>query len=673
VCAKLTVSSESEQVLYRKQQNRRFTSMKKVYNIPFEVSKSKNNHLYKIFTGVRMDKSFIHNLAPQIKIPFFISAILSLGLKFSFPLQPNFKLIRESIFEAIRKLCWSAHFHDQKSEITNINQALIKIMKDVNRNKAKKHCHLEDELFPDQCEWVEGIIRTLQQQCRAPDPIYRHLLKQFRDFQVQNKLIIIQADKNAGICIMNQEDYKIEVLRQLEDLNTYHPTTKSYFELRMEYLRDEIRTFSTRFPDKLKLKSLIPSEYRAANFYVLPKVHKSFTGIPKGRPISSTINTLNRGVSRILDSILQPVMNFVPDIVLDSAHLLLLLKNVKLNPNRKYMLVTADIEGLYTNLKIQNCKNYTCEFFEKYKNLIKMPFDITSSEIRRLMNWSLDYSFVEFGSEYFYQHRGIQMGNNASVSIANITVYNELCGLYKNCLNLEFKARFIDDIFMIVDVTDVSDPEQWCRQTFVHNYLNFTYIHSSKSVDFLDLTISLDNNNCITTALYKKPINKHQFLHYGSAHPKHLLNSLPYSSFLRVIRSCSDLEVRKSELEILISKFKSRSYPESIIQNCLEKVKHFTQSSLLVPKKPLLISNLRIHNPDVLSKFNICIGVNTSAFSNRMFIIMPFYKNVLGMGKIIRTKFTEHCKSRSFRKYIEDMHVSIAYKQTNSLQRFIRN
>jgi len=43
------------------------------------------------------------------------------------------------------------------------------------------------------------------------------------------------------------------------------------------------------------------------------------------------------------------------------------------------------------------------------------------------------------------------------------------------------------------------------------------------------------------------------------------------------------------------------------------------------------------------------------------------------MGKIIRTKFTEHCKSRSFRKYIEDMHVSIAYKQTNSLQRFIRN
>ncbi len=441
----------------------------------------------------------------------------------------------------------------------------------------------------------------------------------------------------------------------------------------MDYLRDEIRLYSTRFPEKMKLKTLIPSTHKPATFYILPKVHKPFEGIPKGRPISSTIHTLNRGVSRLLDSILQPVMNFVPDIVLDSAHLLLLLKNLKLDPQRKYMLVTADIEALYPNLNIPNCKKYTCSFYENFKKLINWPFHIKTSELLKLLDWSLDYSFVEFDSEFFYQHRGIQMGNNASVSVANITVYNELIDLYRSAIGLTFRARFIDDLFLIVDITDSYDPDQWCDQTFKHNYLKFTYLHSLKSVDFLDLTISIDDENTISTALYKKPINKHQFLHYNSAHPRHLLNSLPYSGFIRVIRSCSDINTRKMELESLAQKFRSRNYPESVITDCLNRTSSMTQLSILIPKKQLILSNLRIHNPSILSSFNIVIPEFTAPFTNKMFIVIPFYKNILGMGKIVRSFFLEHCNAPNFQEYIQDIKISIAYKQPNNLQRFLRN
>jgi hypothetical protein len=648
--------------------------MKKVFQIqPFELSKNKNNELYKIFRTVQTDSSFIHNLVPQLKIPHFVTSILSLGLKYSFPLQPNYKLIREFLNEAIRKLCWSAFFHDQERTKTSIDLALIKIKKDIGRNRPKLHCKLEDELFNNKDELIEGVIRNLQQECRAPDPIYKQLISQLQQYQRQHNIIIIQADKNAGICIIDRKDYSTEVLRQLEDLHNYHPTTKGFYNFRMDYLRDEIRLFSTRLPEQMKLKSVIPEEHKPASFYILPKVHKPFQGIPKGRPISSTINTLNRGVSRLLDSILQPIMNFVPDIVLDSAHFLLLLQNVKLDPTRKYMLVTADIDALYPNLKIPNCKKFTCDFFDKYKHLINLPFDIKTSDIQKLLNWSLDFSFVEFNSEYFYQHRGIQMGNNASVSVANITVYNEMVDIYKQCVELIFRARFIDDIFMIVDITNNSNPDRWCEETFVHSYLKFTHQHSYKSVDFLDLTVMLDGNNRLTTALYKKPINKHQFLHYNSAHPKHLLNSLPYSSFIRVIRSCSNDDTRKSELDILNQKFRSRCYPEQIIKQCLDKVNLMSQSSVLVPKKSLILSNLRIHNPEILSKFNIIMPNHAEPFSNRMFIIVPFYKNILGLGKIVKRFFTEQCNTHMFRKYIEDIHVSIAFKQPNSLQQFLKN
>ncbi len=520
---------------------------------------------------------------------------------------------------------------------------------------------------------MEAVIIKLQNECRAPDPLYRQLIRNFQEYQSHNNLIIIPADKNAGICILNQRDYNSEVLRQLEDLSSYHPTTKGFFNIRMDYLNDEIRMFSSRFPEQLKLKSLLPREYKAANFYILPKVHKPFVGIPKGRPISSTIHTLNRGISRLLDTILQPVMNFVPDMILDSAHMLILLRNLKLDPTRKYMLVTADIDALYPNLNIANCKKFTCSFFEEYKHLINLPFDVTSSELLKLLDWSLDYSFVEFNSEYFYQHRGIQMGNNASVCIANIAVFNELREMYRNCVGLFFRARFIDDIFMIVDITNIIDPDEWCNQSFKHDYLKFTYTHSKKSVDFLDLTISLDETNSIKTALYKKPINKHQYLHYNSAHPKHLLNSLPYSCFIRVIRSCSDVDTRILELNALQQKFLSRSYPESVLKQCLDKIKHMTQDTILIPRKPLIISNLRIHNPNILSQFNVHAAENTGYFTNRMFIVVPFYKNILGMGNVVKQFFNKHCNSPRFTKYIEDIHISIAYKQPTRLQQFIKN
>ena len=91
------------------------------------------------------------------------------------------------------------------------------------------------------------------------------------------------------------------------------------------------------------------------------------------------------------------------------------------------------------------------------------------------------------------------------------------------------------------------------------------------------------------------------------------------------------------------------------------------------PKKQLIISNLRIHNPEILSKYDVNLQYSTGIFTNRAFIVVPFYKNILGMGKVVKSFFNEHCKSAKFSKYILDIHISVAYKQPNKLQKFIRN
>ena len=81
--------------------------------------------------------------------------------------------------------------------------------------------------------------------------------------------------------------------------------------------------------------------------------------------------------------------------------------------------------------------------------------------------------------------------------------------------------RFLDDIFMI-----------WTGNTY------FTSDLSKTSVAFLDTTVSI--NNCkVSTDLYVKPTDTHQYLLSSSCHPYHTKRSIPYNLGLRLRRICS--------------------------------------------------------------------------------------------------------------------------------------
>ena len=105
--------------------------------------------------------------------------------------------------------------------------------------------------------------------------------------------------------------------------------------------------------------------------------------------------------------------------------------------------------------------------------------------------------------------------------------------------------RFIDDIFMIWThgqdkLTDFTDT-----LNNTHPTIKFTTEQSKKSIHFLDVTISINNDNALSTDLYIKPTDTHQYLLSTSAHPKHTKQSIPYSLALRLRRICSEDETFK--------------------------------------------------------------------------------------------------------------------------------
>ena len=68
-----------------------------------------------------------------------------------------------------------------------------------------------------------------------------------------------------------------------------------------------------------------------------------------------------------------------------------------------------------------------------------------------------------------------------------------------------------------------------------HPNIKFTYESNKENITFLDLDISLSGNK-LTTDLHT---DKHQYLHYTSAHPAHTKLSIIYSQALRMSRTCS--------------------------------------------------------------------------------------------------------------------------------------
>ena len=85
-----------------------------------------------------------------------------------------------------------------------------------------------------------------------------------------------------------------------------------------------------------------------------------------------------------------------------------------------------------------------------------------------------------------------------------------------------------------------------------HPNIKFSHEVDKESIHFSDLSIRFSDGN-ISTDLYVKPTERHQFLHYTLSHPDHTKRSIVCSQALRIRRICSE----KSDFLEHLEKMKS--------------------------------------------------------------------------------------------------------------------
>ena len=155
-----------------------------------------------------------------------------------------------------------------------------------------------------------------------------------------------------------------------------------------------------------------------------------------------------------------------------------------------------------------------------------------------------------------------------------------------------FYRRFIDDVIGIwcPNNNHEQDALEWDNFKNKMNAfpgLTWEFSEREKTIDFMDMTISINKSNKIETTLFEKRLNLHLYIPHHSAHPPGLLPGIVYGTLFRIFTLCSDNEDKLQRTKV----FFNASLPVDIK---VTKFGHYSTKRLRVQKHTVDQYKLRI-------------------------------------------------------------------------------
>ena len=105
--------------------------------------------------------------------------------------------------------------------------------------------------------------------------------------------------------------------------------------------------------------------------------------------------------------------------------------------------------------------------------------------------------------------------------------------------------------------------------------------YSETTINFLDVSV-IKNSTKLSTDLFTKDTDSHQYLHATSCHPYSSKKSIPYVQAIRTKRICSDTEQLKLRLEDLSNWLVNQGYKQEIVSQQIHRVDTIDCETLLI-------------------------------------------------------------------------------------------
>ena len=459
-------------------------------------------------------------------------------------------------------------------------------------------------------------VRKTKSSNNNMTPPLRNALETLTEKVTSGEIVVKSADKGDITVIMSSEYYYQMCMNELGKENVYRRLGKVDPS---NTVLSEVVAFANRYRRILTNKEyqfLTKADYKMANFYSLPKLHKSvdvneilkhggeyvhvpdFTPIIEGRPIVGGPAFYTSGISEMIDQILKPIISHIPHILRDSFDYI---ERCSHTVPDGTILGTADIKALYTNLSKDLVLRAIEYWFNRYVPLIPilqrfgLDFIIDGLEI------ILEHNYFLFGDEFFQQIHGFAMGTKAAVNCANLGVgylevqmFDQLPTYYP----FDFVQFFIENYFRFLDDVDYSWLEEFDYKPFqslcnrLDPNINYLFSPLAKESNFLDINKKVVNYE-VELDIFRKPTDSFNFLHFNSCHPFHTRNNIALSLAKRIVRITS--YNRNVRLDELMDSLIARGHPRGNILDAFSKV--FSPS--LEQKEGDCIVFTTTHNPSV--------------------------------------------------------------------------
>ena len=396
---------------------------------------------------------------------------------------------------------------------------------------------------------------------------------------VNNPHITIKpADKGSCIVLQDTTAYIRECESQLNNTKFYKkvaidPTPQN--NTQVERLVSDMANSGTISYQVANY--LIIDKPRTACFYTLPKIHKPQRP-PPGRPIVSASNCPTERISGFVDHFLRPYVTDLKSYIKDTTDFLRKISQIKTLPIG-HLFVTLDVTALYTNIPHMEGLSVAKTILNRNRATNLNP---TNIDLIRLLSMVLKLNSFEFNGQYHTQQYGVAMGTRVAPTLANLVMgHFEDQFVYTYPLQPTFWGRYIDDIFVIWPHGSTQLHNFVSHLNSSHPTIKFTVDMSSIELPFLDVLVKRDTNGDIYTTLYTKPTDTHMYLHYSSSHPKHTINSGPYSQFLRLRCICQRNTDFEYNCKHLTQYYCNRGYPTHMVLNAKAKASTTDRDTLL--------------------------------------------------------------------------------------------
>ncbi|XP_072152535.1 uncharacterized protein [Bemisia tabaci] len=250
------------------------------------------------------------------------------------------------------------------------------------------------------------------------------------------------------------------------------------------------------------------------------KIHKvteelSIRDVPI-RPVVSTCQSPTYDVEKFLIKTFRRHVTWKPQYaVKNSGELAEKLENIEIPLNAK--LISLDVDNLYTNVDVE-------ETNMRMKTILKDHSSLSKGEIMEfttLLEFTTSNNYFKYNGKFYKMNKGLPMGGPISPIMADIFMDkydHRICTSNKWASKILCYFRYMDDIFAVWLGTDRELSIFHNEINDLHPNLRFKLEVGGKTLNFLDLTIRVENRK-IKFGIYRKQCFTDAIIPNNSYHP----------------------------------------------------------------------------------------------------------------------------------------------------------